>query len=48
MRGNAEERLGDAYDIREFHDVILREGALPLAVLEEQIDAYVERTLTAQ
>jgi uncharacterized protein (DUF885 family) len=48
MRSDAEERLGDAYDIREFHDVILREGALPLAVLEEQIDAYVERTLAAQ
>ncbi|WP_300532101.1 DUF885 family protein [Maricaulis sp.] len=48
MRANAEERLGDAYDIREFHDVILREGALPLAVLEEQIDAYIERTIAAQ
>lgn len=42
MRGIAEEQLGDAYDIREFHDVILREGALPLAVLEEQVEAYIE------
>ncbi|MBR9825796.1 MAG: DUF885 domain-containing protein [Alphaproteobacteria bacterium] len=44
LREMAEDQLGEAYDIREFHDVVLREGALPLAILEEQIQAYIDRT----
>ena len=44
LRGIAEEELGEGYDIREFHDVILREGALPLAILEEQVRAYIAET----
>ncbi len=45
LRAIAEMELGEAYDIREFHDVILREGALPLSILSEQVDAYIARTL---
>jgi len=48
LRGMAEEQLGDAYDIREFHDVVLRESALPLNILEEQVQAYIDRTLAAE
>lgn len=44
LRGIAEEELGEDYDIREFHDVILREGALPLSILEEQVQAYIAET----
>ena len=44
LRGIAEEELGEDYDIREFHDVILREGALPLSILEEQVRAYIAET----
>ncbi|MBO6730692.1 MAG: DUF885 domain-containing protein [Maricaulis sp.] len=44
LRGIAEEELGEDYDIREFHDVILREGALPLSILAEQVRAYIAET----
>ncbi|MDM7860899.1 DUF885 domain-containing protein [Alteromonas sp. ASW11-36] len=42
MRKNAEETLGDKFDIREFHAQILNTGALPLAVLEKKIQRWVE------
>jgi prolyl oligopeptidase len=37
LRGRAEKELGDKFDIRKFHDVILRQGAVPLDVLEELV-----------
>jgi uncharacterized protein (DUF885 family) len=37
----AEQQLGAKFDIREFHDVVLRNGALPLDVLEQQVKAYI-------
>ena len=43
LREIARRELGSAFDIREFHDVILRQGALPLDVLEEQVRAWIER-----
>lgn len=45
LRESAQERLGDRFDIRMFHEVILRDGAVPLAVLEELVDAWVEAEL---
>lgn len=41
LRAEARERLGDRFDIRQFHDVVLGEGALPLPVLRQ----VVERSL---
>lgn len=43
LREKARQRLGDAFDIRDFHDVVLGNGALPLQILEEQVDAWLER-----
>ncbi len=40
MRAAAQERLGDAFDIRGFHDVVLTNGPLPLAVLDEVVRAW--------
>jgi len=37
----AERTLGSKFDVREFHDVVLRDGVLPLALLHEQVEQYV-------
>lgn len=41
LRKRAKEVLGDEFDLREFHDVLLGNGALPLAMLEVQINRYL-------
>ena len=41
LRAKAQAELGDAFDIRDFHQVVLGNGALPLDVLREQVDAYI-------
>jgi len=37
-----EDILGEKFDIRYFHDAVLENGAVPLSVLEEKIDAWIE------
>lgn len=37
-----EQTLGDAFDIREFHDAVLTEGGLPLETLRSQTGTYIE------
>ena len=41
LRKKANEELGTKFDIRDFHDAVLREGALPLSELELQVDKYI-------
>ena len=41
LRAKAEKELGEKFDIREFHEVILGQGAVPLDILEEQVDSYI-------
>ena len=41
LRQRAEQALGARFDIREFHDVVLRNGDMPLGMLEEQVDGYI-------
>ncbi|NVD44499.1 DUF885 domain-containing protein [Qipengyuania atrilutea] len=43
LRDKAERELGGMYDIREFHDVVLKSGPVPLSILEENVDAYIAR-----
>jgi uncharacterized protein (DUF885 family) len=41
LRARAEKELGAKFDIREFHHAVLKNGALPLEILERQIDRYI-------
>jgi uncharacterized protein (DUF885 family) len=43
IRAHAEAELGDAFDLREFHEAVLSPGALPMTVLEEHIDWWIEQ-----
>ena len=43
IRERSEVALGDSFDIRAFHDELLGAGALPLDLLEQRMDAWVER-----
>jgi len=42
LRTRAQTELGPKFDQREFHDVVLKNGALPLEILEEQVTAYIQ------
>lgn len=41
LREKARKALGKKFDLKEFHDVVLRNGAMPLDILEEQVDAWI-------
>ena len=41
LRANAKKRLGDKFDIREYHAVVLDSGPVPLSILEERVNDWV-------
>jgi uncharacterized protein (DUF885 family) len=43
LRKRATEKLGDRFDIRAFHGAVLKNGAMPLSILEQQIDTWIEK-----
>jgi uncharacterized protein (DUF885 family) len=42
LRDRAKEKLGNAFDIREYHKQVLETGCVPLALLEEKIDKWID------
>ena len=45
LRKKAENKLGDKFDIRYFHEAILTNGAVPLNILEKHIDEMINKIL---
>ncbi|MCT8985700.1 DUF885 domain-containing protein [Shewanella phaeophyticola] len=43
LREKAKKQLGDKFDIRDFHTLVLKNGPLPLDVLEEQVDKWIKQ-----
>ena len=43
LRDRAQKELGEKFDQREFHDAVLRNGALPLEILEQQVNEYIQQ-----
>ncbi len=41
IRSRAEEALGEAFNVRDFHDALLVDGALPLDLLDQRMDAWI-------
>lgn len=44
LRRNAQDKLGEKFDIRAFHDIVLGGGAVPLSIVERRIDQWIEKT----
>ncbi len=48
LRATAQKELGPAFDLRAFHDELLRHGALPLDLLEQNVKAWMRARKTSQ
>lgn len=44
LRKKAEDKLGDKFDIKAFHDIVLSKGSVKLTTLEQMVDDFIEKT----
>jgi len=47
LRNKAEKKLGDKYDIKDFHHEVLKRGSLPLDILEFYINEWIDESLSS-
>jgi uncharacterized protein (DUF885 family) len=47
LRAKAEQQLGNKFDLRAFHDALLANGALPLEILEAEMDRFIAKAAAA-
>lgn len=45
LRERAKDELGDDFDIRDYHDLVLGSGALPLDILEERVNEWIRASI---
>jgi len=45
LRDKAKKALGDKFDLRKYHDVVMKNGSMPLSILERVVEAYITATL---
>jgi uncharacterized protein (DUF885 family) len=45
LRAKAQERLGPRFDIRAFHEAVLAEGNLPLSMLRQRVEGWIDAQL---
>ncbi|RYY25490.1 MAG: DUF885 domain-containing protein [Chitinophagaceae bacterium] len=45
LRNLSQQKLGEAFDIREFHDQVLKDGAMPLDILDQKIRTWIDSKL---
>jgi uncharacterized protein (DUF885 family) len=43
LRKQAEQQLGEKFDVRAFHDAVLENGSLPLSALEQQVNLFIKK-----
>ena len=43
LRKEAEEALGDKFDIRDFHEIILEEGTVTLSIMDKRVKSYIDK-----
>jgi uncharacterized protein (DUF885 family) len=48
LRQEAMDRLGERFDLKEFHRVILSNGSMPLDVLERVVQDYIDEKLASE
>ncbi len=48
LRERAKKKLGNKFDIKEFHDEVLKDGCLPLIILETKINSWIENKIEKQ
>ncbi|MEO6052204.1 MAG: DUF885 domain-containing protein, partial [Pyrinomonadaceae bacterium] len=48
LRARSKQTLGSKFDIREFHDIVLLSGALPLSILERNVDQWMAKKMAGK